>query len=199
MRIIIAVDLVLGPLLTLIVFKAGKPGLKFDLAAIGTFQALCLAAGTYIVYSERPLALIYFDGYFYSANHETYERNSLLPPEGLDTPAYLCVKLPEDVSERADLLAQNYRDEVPTWAVRETYVPLAGHMDEVMDNSIPLDVVRGQDQEDQLNRWLERVGGNADDYLYYPLRSRFLDGFMVINKETWEFVGPLNIPAPLWY
>ena len=28
MRIIIAVDLVLGPLLTLVVFKAGKPGLK---------------------------------------------------------------------------------------------------------------------------------------------------------------------------
>ena len=41
LRIIIGVDLVLGPLLTLVVFKAGKPGLKFDLACIGLFQAAC--------------------------------------------------------------------------------------------------------------------------------------------------------------
>ena len=55
MRIIIGVDLILGPVLTLIVFRAGKPGLKFDLAAIGTLQAVCLTVGTCIVYSERPI------------------------------------------------------------------------------------------------------------------------------------------------
>ncbi len=59
MRIIIVVDLIMGPLLTLVVFKAGKPGLKFDLTVIGTFQAVCLAAGLYIVYSERPIFFIY--------------------------------------------------------------------------------------------------------------------------------------------
>lgn len=58
LRIVIGVDLVLGPLLTLIVFKAGKPGLKFDLTCIGVFQAACLTAGMWIVYSERPLALV---------------------------------------------------------------------------------------------------------------------------------------------
>lgn len=199
MRIIIAVDLVLGPLLTLIVFKAGKPGLKFDLAAIGTFQALCLAVGTYIVYSERPLALVYFDGYFYSANVETYEKNNLLPPELDEKPAFVYVKLPDDVIERADLLAKNYKEETPTWSIRESYVPLEPHMDEVMENSIPLDVVREQDEFGELDRWLEEVGGAAEDYAYYPLRARFMDGFIVIDKATREFIGPLNIPAPIWY
>ena len=45
LQIIIGVDLVLGPLLTLIVFKAGKPSLKFDLTCIATFQAVCMVAG----------------------------------------------------------------------------------------------------------------------------------------------------------
>ena len=49
MRIIVAVDLILGPCLTLIVFKAGKPGMKTDLIMIGVFQAVCLAAGVYVV------------------------------------------------------------------------------------------------------------------------------------------------------
>lgn len=58
LRIIIGVDLVLGPLLTLVVFKAGKKGLKFDLSCIAVFQSLCLLAGMWIVYSERPIALV---------------------------------------------------------------------------------------------------------------------------------------------
>ena len=74
MRIIIGIDLILGPLLTLIVFKAEKPGLKFDLTAIGTLQAACLAAGLYIVYSERPLFFIYYDRYFYSSSADTITR-----------------------------------------------------------------------------------------------------------------------------
>ena len=58
LQIVIGVDLVLGPLLTLIVFKAEKPSLKFDLTCIGIFQALCLAGGVLVVYLERPVALI---------------------------------------------------------------------------------------------------------------------------------------------
>ncbi|MDA1371575.1 MAG: hypothetical protein O2971_12555 [Proteobacteria bacterium] len=58
LRIVIGVDLVLGPLLTLIVFKAGKPGLKFDLSCIVIAQIGCMAAGMWIVYTERPIALI---------------------------------------------------------------------------------------------------------------------------------------------
>ena len=37
---------VVGPLLTLIVFRAGKPGMKFDLAVIGLVQVAALAYGT---------------------------------------------------------------------------------------------------------------------------------------------------------
>src|SRR5215470_6530302 len=66
LRLLLGVDLVLGPLLTLIVYRAGKPGLRFDLTAIGTFQAACLAVGVWIVHGERPLAIVYVDGSFYT-------------------------------------------------------------------------------------------------------------------------------------
>lgn len=58
LQIVIGVDLVLGPLLTLIIFKVDKPSLKFDLTCIGLLQALCLAGGVYIVHAERPVALV---------------------------------------------------------------------------------------------------------------------------------------------
>lgn len=63
-RIIVGVDLILGPLLTLIVFKSGKPGLKFDLAMIALVQTLALSWGVWNTYNERPAALIYTLDYF---------------------------------------------------------------------------------------------------------------------------------------
>ena len=64
MRIIIGVDLILGPLLTLVGVKSGKPGLKFDLTMIGITQIACLLAGLFIVYSERPIFFIYYEEHF---------------------------------------------------------------------------------------------------------------------------------------
>ena len=42
--VLVAVDLVLGPTLTLIVYKEGKPGLKFDLIVIGSGSGLEVSA-----------------------------------------------------------------------------------------------------------------------------------------------------------
>ena len=63
-RIIIGVDLILGPLLTLIVFKTGKPGLKFDLTMIALVQVLALSWGVWTTYNERPAAVIYTLDFF---------------------------------------------------------------------------------------------------------------------------------------
>lgn len=58
-RIVALVDLVLGPTLTLVVYKKGKPSLKFDLTVIALLQTACLIAGVYVVWSERPVAMVF--------------------------------------------------------------------------------------------------------------------------------------------
>ena len=63
-RIIVGVDLILGPLLTLIVFKSGKAGLKFDLSMIALVQILALSWGVWTTYNERPAAIIYTMDFF---------------------------------------------------------------------------------------------------------------------------------------
>ena len=53
-QMLVAVDLIIGPTLTLIVFKQGKPGLKFDLTAIAVVQIIALVYGSYTLYDEKP-------------------------------------------------------------------------------------------------------------------------------------------------
>ncbi len=73
LRIVAGVDLVLGPLLTLVVFKTGKPGLKFDLSCIAIAQSVCMAIGIWIVYNERPVALVLAYDTFYSLATQEFD------------------------------------------------------------------------------------------------------------------------------
>ncbi len=108
LRIVIGVDLVLGPLLTLVVFKAGKPGLKFDLSCIAIFQLVCMAAGMWIVYDERPVALVLAYDTFYSLSRdefETYEKDTaFLGDFAGGWPKLLHTELPENYIQ-ADIVA----------------------------------------------------------------------------------------------
>ena len=56
---LIGVDLVLGPLLTMIVYKHGKPGLKFDLSVIALVQIAALIYGAHTLYQEKPHYLVF--------------------------------------------------------------------------------------------------------------------------------------------
>jgi len=71
LRVLIGVDLVLGPTLTLIVFKPGKWGLKFDLCVIALLQLAALVYGLTVIYRERPYFTVFaVDRFFVLARAE---------------------------------------------------------------------------------------------------------------------------------
>ena len=201
MRLITAVDLVLGPLLTLIVFKAGKPGLKFDLTVIGLLQSLCLAAGLFIVYNERPQFFVFYDGYFYSNSADTYLDFGQTPPSPSEfaetTPAYVIALPPSDPIEEADLRRLLFQDRTPLWAYPAIYETLSEHQDKVMQSGFTLAEVRTRDNEGALDRWISRHGGDESDYLFVPVQSRYGNPFVGISKRDRSFIGILDVPAPL--
>jgi hypothetical protein len=198
MRIIIAVDLVLGPLLTLIVYKHGKPGLKFDLTCIGTFQAVCLMAGTWLVYSERPLAIIYVDGQFASVSHQTYVEAQLPSPDfdiyPGDYPKWLMVEVPEDLNEQADFRGEMMeRGQLLLLAV-DRYAPFDPTSSDFAAESENLEDLIDRDMEtQQLPLWLAEHGGSLDEYRFYPYGTRFGYQYLAYREETLELVGIVEV------
>lgn len=199
LRLIMAVGLVIGPLLTLIVYKAGKPGLRFDLTLIGMAQALCLTAGVYVVYSERPTFFVYYDGHFYSASADTYLEFGVTPPDPdrFDgTPAMVYVDLPASPIDEADLRKIYYDDEVPLWTAASYYEPLDRHMTEVLGQAPGEAKIRARDTDASLDRWLERHQGTFDDYAFIPVHSRFRRGYIAIRRIDRSFAGWLEGQPP---
>jgi hypothetical protein len=84
LKLVIGVDVILGPLLTLIVYRLNKPGLVFDLSCIVVLQVSCLIAGLWVVHDSRPIALVFAYDTFYSlaaSEFEAYGRD----PEAVST------------------------------------------------------------------------------------------------------------------
>ena len=53
------IDIVLGPLLTLVVFNTAKKSLKMDLSVIGAVQIAALVYGAFVIYSARPAWIVF--------------------------------------------------------------------------------------------------------------------------------------------
>ncbi len=58
MIVLVSVDLTIGPLLTLIVFKSGKWGMRFDLWVIALLQVTALGYGLSVMAKSRPIFLV---------------------------------------------------------------------------------------------------------------------------------------------
>jgi len=201
MRIIIGVDLVLGPLLTFVVFKSGKPGLKLDLTLIGIFQTLCLSAGAYVVYSERPTFFIYYEKHFYSSSQDTFENYGRIPPDPSEysetTPAMVYTNIPENPIEEADVRQTLFQDGIPLWIYAPVYRPLAEYMDVVVTQGAAEADMRERDEKGNLDPWLIKHQGGFDDFAFIPIHSRYRDVYLGIRIKTRELIDIVEVPPPL--
>jgi len=59
LKVLIGVDLVLGPVLTLILYKPNKPGLLVDICMIAAIQLSALVYGVSVIYQERPYYAVF--------------------------------------------------------------------------------------------------------------------------------------------
>lgn len=75
-RLIIGIDLILGPLLTLLVYDVKKASLKQDLQIILCLQLAALSAGVYTIWNSRPAAVVYHHPEFTTiyAGQPVYQR-----------------------------------------------------------------------------------------------------------------------------
>jgi len=199
-KIVAAVDMVLGPLLTLIVFKSGKRGLKLDLTVIGLLQAAALAWGVFIVHDQRTALVVFADGGFYSLNSDQIwragDRAVTIAKAAKPVPGYAFVRLPEDNKFLFTQKKKVIRSTVPVY--------LRGELYEAIDKSnIPLIIARGLDMQKlvrdrkddagKLVEFLRARNGKLEDYAFLPLRCRYANILLVLERTTGEVIDSLAI------
>ncbi|HEX7036174.1 MAG TPA: hypothetical protein VF210_10390 [Pseudomonadales bacterium] len=203
-RIIVMVDLVLGPTLTLVVFNRKKPRreLRRDLSIIGTFQAICLVAGTYIVYMERPLALVYSDGQFFSVSADDYRDAGLPVPDlsGLPGPypKRVIVELPDDYRAQAEVRQQAIQNRTPLRTLAQYYVPFDYARLDADKEALTAEALQEREQRTgDVSAWLARHGGNIDDYAFFRFGARYQYLILGLSRADGRIVGLMDTDLKL--
>jgi hypothetical protein len=107
------VDIVLGPLLTLLVYKQGKKSLKFDLTVIALLQIAALAFGLLTVWQSRPAYIVAISDRFRMvfANEIDTSSAARAPAAYRNTPAWgpelVAAPLPTDPQARLEAMLRS--------------------------------------------------------------------------------------------
>lgn len=192
------VDVVLGPGLTLLVFKPGKPSLKFDMSVIVIIQLVALSWGLKSVYTERPALTVFYDGKFSCMNHSEVSGFDLerLTLNQDKLPLLAVLPRPNTHKEYQDMMLEAFKQgSAEIYVFGEKLLP----MDVVGTTQVmqyKLDVANKfygtkEDVEKYPGIWSNYVDSNPDamkKYLFYPLSCRYQNVLAVFDPEQSEIV-----------
>ncbi len=109
LRVIAGVDIILGPVLTLIAANPTKATreLRRDFTVIGLIQAAALSGGVWLAWDNRPYAVFWYDGSFqsqpWSSFHDEKAARAWIENRHETTPIMVYVDLPDDIFLRSEL------------------------------------------------------------------------------------------------
>lgn len=189
--VLIGVDLILGPTLTLILFRPRKPGLVFDLSVILTIQLAALVYGTTALYQERPYYLVFAVDRLEILAYKDVD-SSMIEYEELRRkpfigPILAVASLPEGQDEFQRLLEETAFEGKPDIERRpEFWSPYANRSDDVIARAKSLAELleRYPETRTEISKLTESLDAEIDDLAYIPLVGRETSFAFVIDAET---------------
>lgn len=202
--LLIGVDVGLGPLLTFVVYKPGKKGLKFDLFVIAGLQLAALAYGLHAAAVSRPVFLVFaVDRFELVAANQISDADLALGTEARfrrrswTGPQLVYGEMPTDPKERSELAfsgtegrdLQNqpryFRD------YEANAAKVAAHLHDLDDLRRKADAAGLA----VLDRW-EQQHGRSDQVGWAPVIAQRADVTMLVDRRSGKVLAALPITPP---
>jgi hypothetical protein len=191
--IMLVVDIVIGPCITLIVFDLNKKELKRDLAVVIAIQFAALAYGAHTVFVARPVYLAFnvdrFD--LVLANDLTSEKIERVSSQRFRRmpilgPEVIAVRRPLSVRERNEILfsALSGGDDLPL--LPQYYVEYLSEQSQARERSLSIDVLRkyNQSRQAEIDRITKRYTTQGEDIAFLPLKGKTRDLAVIVSKSS---------------
>jgi hypothetical protein len=206
-RLMFVVDVVLGPLLTAMVYKPGKPGLRFDLAMIALAQCVALVLGGWTVYQQRTALVVFVDDAFAALNPAQVEQAGLdintLSRFSDTHPPMAFLRLPEDQTERRQFIRdQEFKRATPVIRLGDRYEPMTpGNLDTLLSRGMDIEEWSATDAAAKrgLDEFLRHYGGSVADYAFLPIHCRYRHGVLAMRRSDGKVVAMPDITIPNVY
>lgn len=201
LSLVVGVDVILGPLLTLVVFNTCKSELKRDLAIIVALQLAALAYGFYVMLQSRPVFLVAAVDRFIVVTANELEPEDLAKARqpkwrnlSWTGPVLVSAELPRTANEQSELvfsaLAGKDVEKYPRY-----YVEYGSAVPELIRRAKSLSQLRELNHNNvwKLDAWLKRNNRAEESVVWLPIIARMDDITMLLDKETGEPLGAIAL------
>ena len=193
---ILAIDVIVGPILGWLVYKEGKKTLKFDLSVIIIIQIAALCYGVYSIEQGRPAWLV-----FHADRFELVRKNDILL-ENIDQAQsqfqHVSWSKPQFVAVKSAVSIQQHQNDIFTEVLGgislaqqpERYVELTEAKAKIQQRALPLKELELYNLKIEVEKTLAKYP-KADAWL--PLKATAVDMVVLVNKESASIIKIVDL------
>ena len=189
------VDIFLGPLLTFVVFKAGKKSLKFDLFCIGLAQIAALSYGVYVMFEARPVFTVFNKDRFRIAAVVDITAEELAKAKKLEWrqlsatgPKLVGISIPDKSNKEEWMFAMSAGPIASSFP--RLYDEYSNHRDEIVKAGKPLAglAVISTENKQAVDEFVSNSNRPGTDFLYLPIASELAEMSAIVDAKTGDFI-----------
>lgn len=193
---LLVIDVILGPLLGLLVYKEGKKTLKFDLGVIIFIQIVALCYGVFSIEQGRPVWLVYnVDRFELVRKNELVDSNIQHAQPQFQKPSwfkpqYVATEFAKDTQQRNDQMFAEVFSGISIAQRPERYVEITQAKTQIQQRALPLVELEQYNSKIEVEKILAKYP-NADAWL--PLKANAVDMVVLVNKESASIIKVVDL------
>lgn len=197
LKILVLVDLVVGPLIMLIIFNPKKKSLKFDVSTVLVCQMIFLSYGLWALHTARPVYIVYVDDQFFLVKANEIDSNHLDKVEHtqfkklpLFGPVFVGTKAPESDKEREEIMFARFSGK-GIQNFPQYYVPIDEIQTQIRSSSQTLSQLDANaEDKNKLKVMLDKAEKQEQKILFSPLQTKGRQLFVAIDGKNGQ---PLRV------
>ena len=202
LRIMLGVDMVLGPLLTLMIFNPAKSRREtlFDFSCIGLIQAVALCFGAYSIEQKRPWTLAWYEGAFSAIARDVYREQSGVTPEAWqrfgESPIYrVYVRKPQTAEEQSGAAAYEVMESISPAGLFFLYEPFEAHWNTMRSQALDMNMLTVKDDglRARLTALQEKHAGQ--NLLFFAHNGYFRSAYVALD-QTGRYLDAIYVDTP---
>ena len=190
----------IGPILTLIVYKKDKPSLKFDLSVIVALQIAALSYGMHTVFEGRPAFIVFNADRFDVTRALDIEPGSFKKAQLSNNssaivswfgPQWVAAVASPDSKRRQEIMFSSAQGGSDWPQLPELFVPLEQVKNQILTKSSPLQILRALVDETNENNAL--IDWNNKNIKWLPLRGKAKNMVVLIEADSAKVIRIVDI------
>ncbi|MEB3767269.1 TfpX/TfpZ family type IV pilin accessory protein [Acinetobacter sp. MD2] len=193
--IMFLVNIILGPILILVIYKKDRKKLLIDLIIIFSLQMMGLIYGVYTIAKVRPVWIVFSVDRFelVRANEVIENKNIEIKPEYKEKnwlgPKYVAIQLSKNKQQRlSDIF--NAINGMTVAKQPHRYINIENIKKDIQHAALPIKCLENYNPKNKIKEIISTYP-KADSWL--PLESSINDGVVLINKDSLTIISIVNL------